>query len=70
MKRLMCLMLLATAGLGGCTLDTPAYSAKERFAEIDRNIYWQQLQINDDIDDILLLRPSGQLTIWDNYHRD
>jgi hypothetical protein len=70
MKRLTCMLLLSVAGLSGCTLDSPAYSAKERFAEISRNQYAESLQVTDDFDHMMLLRPSGQLTIWNIYHRE
>ena len=73
MKRLTCMLLLSVAGLSGlagCTLDSPAYRAKERFAEISRNAYWQELQVTDDFDHIMMFRPSGQLTIWNIYHRE
>ena len=38
MKLLSGLLLVASViFVGGCTSDTPAYSAKERFAQIHRN---------------------------------
>jgi outer membrane PBP1 activator LpoA protein len=70
MKLLSCLLLVASAMvLAGCTTDTPAYSAKERFAQIHRNELYQSEAANDDIDWILLARPSNQETIWNVYHR-
>jgi hypothetical protein len=71
MKLLPSLFLAASAMvvLGGCTTATPAYSAKERFAQIHRNDVYQSEALNDDVDHMLLLRPSSQLTIWNVYHR-
>jgi hypothetical protein len=71
MKRLTCFLFVgAMAVLAGCTADTPAYTAKERFAQINRNNLYQAEAGNDDIDNILLLRPSNMETIWNVYHRD
>jgi hypothetical protein len=73
MKRLAFVMLVAMTGMtcvSGCTLDTPAYSAKERFQQIGRNMYFDGEAFNDDVDHALLLRPSNQNTIWNVYHRD
>jgi hypothetical protein len=65
------ILLLAMTGLSGCvTLDTPAYSAKERFAQIGRNWHSESEMFNDDLDSFLLLRPSSQLSSWNVYHRD
>jgi hypothetical protein len=70
MKLLPSLFLVASAiVLAGCTTNTPAYSGKERFAQINRNNVYQSEAANDDIDHILLLRPSNQETIWNVYHR-
>jgi hypothetical protein len=70
MKLLSALFLVASGmALTGCTLDTPAYSAKERFAQINRNTLYQAQAFNDDLDYILLSRPSNQETIWNVYHR-
>ena len=46
----------------GCA--TPAYSGRERGQMIARNWGFEAKQINDDIDHLLLLRPSSRLTIW------
>lgn len=71
MKLFACVILvLFAAGLGGCTSDTPAYSAKERFAQIHRNQTYESQIMNDDIDHLLLARPDSQLTVWNIYHRD
>jgi len=70
MKLLPSLLLVASVvAVAGCTTDTPGYSAKERFAQIHRNTVYQSEAANDDIDHILLLRPSNQETIWNVYHR-
>jgi hypothetical protein len=71
LKSLACLALIGTgAFLTGCTADTPAYTAKERFAQINRNNLFQAETANDDWDNLLMLRPSTSLTIWNVYHRD
>jgi hypothetical protein len=70
MKLISGLLLVASAMvLAGCTADTPAYSAKERFAQINRNTVYQSEAMNDDLDWLFLLRPSSQLTVWNVYHR-
>lgn len=46
----------------GCA--TPAYSAKERSQMIARNWDYEWKQMQDDIDNVLLLRPASHLTIW------
>lgn len=64
MKSLALLGLLGGSMLllGGCA--TPGYSVDERFAMIGRNWDYQGLQLADDIDHALLLRPGGYLTWW------
>ncbi len=70
MKLLPVLLFAASAiVLTGCTMNTPAYSAKERFAQISRNTAYQAEQGSDDLDYILLSRPSNQETVWNVYHR-
>ncbi|MGD0137683.1 MAG: hypothetical protein ABSD28_02315 [Tepidisphaeraceae bacterium] len=70
MKLLSVLLLVASAmALAGCTMDTPAYSAKERFAQINRNWAYQSAAMSDDWDYITLNRPGNQETIWNVYHR-
>ncbi len=65
------MLLLMLAGLSGClTLDTPGYSAKERFAQIGRNWHYESESFNDDVDRFLLLRPDSQLSTWNIFHRD
>jgi hypothetical protein len=71
MKTLSMLVLLAGAALlsAGCG-GTPVYTAQERYAQIDRNFGTDFDQIADDIDHILLLRPSGTLSPWNVFHRE
>jgi hypothetical protein len=56
------LMLAGVVAIAGCS--TPVYSSKERGQKIARNmgLEWQMLQ--DDVDNILLLRPLSQGTRW------
>ena len=65
MKKSLLLGLLA-AGLfsvaTGCA--TPGYTSQERGAMILRNMGFEYEQIQDDVDDIFLLRPAGHLTPW------
>jgi hypothetical protein len=70
MKLLTGLSLLAAViALAGCSSNTPAYSAKERFAQIHRNYTFESEAMNDDIDNVMLFRPSNQESIWNVYHR-
>ena len=45
-------------------LSTPAYSSSERGDLIAHSMRtdWQEAQ--DDIDEVLMLRPSSKMTIW------
>ena len=73
MKKLLSLSLLAVAGLisAGCDAGpTPAYSGTERGQAIARNWTYEWQQVADDTDHLLLLRPEGNLTAWDVYHRE
>ena len=75
MKSLLMLSLVAGALLStGCakhyTLDndfgaTPAYSSTERYQQIYRAWDYEGKQLMEDIDTVLLLRPTGHLTKWD-----
>jgi hypothetical protein len=69
MKYVMMLVLLV--GLlftqTGCIFGTPAYSGRERYAQIKRNVRYERQQIADDWDHFWLLRPTGHLTIWNLY---
>jgi hypothetical protein len=71
MKFLTCLLFVGAASvLAGCTADTPAYTSKERFAQIHRNDVFQAEALNDDIDrHIFMSRPSNQESFWNVYHR-
>ncbi|HEX4055183.1 MAG TPA: hypothetical protein VHX86_13045 [Tepidisphaeraceae bacterium] len=71
MKLLTGLVLAASAvALFGCAANVPGYSASERFAQIHRNNVYQSEEASDDLDHILLLRPSNQESVWNVYHRD
>jgi hypothetical protein len=64
MKKLILLavMVLGMSFISGC--ETPGYSTQERFQQIGRNWGWEYEQINDDIDEIFLLRPTDHLSPW------
>jgi len=64
MKTLVFAIVLAglSAGMSGCA--TPAYSARERGQMIVRNWDYDWKQAQDDIDDVLMLRPASRLTVW------
>jgi hypothetical protein len=71
MKFLPCLLFVGSAALlAGCTAATPALSPAERYAQINRNVIYQNETGNDDLDHMLMFRPSNQLTVWNVYHRD
>jgi hypothetical protein len=55
-------VVLGAMILAGC--DAPGYTASERFQQIGRNWGWEESQINDDIDEILLLRPASHMSEW------
>ena len=69
MKYVATLVLLVSLMLTqtGCIFGTPAYSARERTAQIKRNVRYERQQIADDWDHLWLLRPAGHLTIWNLY---
>ena len=60
------LMAVAAVALMFCSSGcaTPAYTAQERFALINRNWTYEYEQIQDDVDYMWLLRPAGHLTEW------
>ena len=60
----MCLVAVLVAGLFGSGCATPAYSAHERWQLISRNWAFEWKQVQDDVDHLLMLRPSSNLTIW------
>ncbi len=64
MKSLALLILFVGSMFVSAGCMTPAYSGQERGAMIARNMAWEYTTINDDIDTILLLRPSSRLSIW------
>jgi hypothetical protein len=71
MRALVASLSLAAASLlAGCMNDTPTLTGDERFAQIGRNFQYEQLQLNDDLDNLFLLRPSDTLTPYDVYHRN
>lgn len=43
---------------------TPAYSGRERLNLIAQSWDTDWKEAQDDIDDVLLLRPASQMTIW------
>jgi len=67
MKVLIGVAFLAMLSLGGC-LETPAYSAGERFQKIADAQTFDVKSINDDVDDALMLRPQTHLTYWNVWH--
>ena len=62
--------ILALIGLlsGAVTFNTgcatPAYSAQERAALINRTWHIDARQAVDDFDSVFLLRPPSRMTIW------
>jgi len=64
MKKVVFLALLAGGMmlLNGC--ETPGYTSQERFQQIGRNWGWEYEQINDDLDELFLLRPASHLSPW------
>ena len=60
------LLLILVGGMvmsSGCG-STPAYSARERGQMIWRNMNYDGAQAMDDVDMVLLLRPTGRLSLW------
>jgi hypothetical protein len=62
---LACLTLLLS--LNGC-LDAPGYTAEQRGTQIADSMGYDSHTLNDDIDHVLLLRPSSHLSDWNVYH--
>ena len=58
--------VMTFTGLTGCgrydPLATPLYGTSERFSRINRNFNLEGQMLMDDIDHILLLRPTSDLT--------
>ncbi|HEX3358869.1 MAG TPA: hypothetical protein VHS31_17965 [Tepidisphaeraceae bacterium] len=70
MKKAVGLLLLGGLMVaGGCARPneigyTPAYNTHDRLAMIARNWDYEGKQSQDDLDDLLMLRPASHLTIW------
>jgi hypothetical protein len=64
MKSLGLLVLVVGSMFLSTGCMTPAYTGAERGALIARNIAYDYTTMNDDIDDILLLRPATRLSMW------
>jgi hypothetical protein len=65
MKKKLVLLAILAGGMSfttGC--QTPGYTGQERFQRIGRNWGFEYEQINDDVDEIFLLRPADHLTEW------
>ena len=65
MKKTLLLLGIAVMCLFAKGCATPGLTGQERFDVIVRGMGYDLEQTNDDIDDILLLRPIGHLTMWD-----
>ena len=57
---------LTLVGCGGFSdpLATPVFSTQERFSRIQRNFDLEGKMMQDDIDSVLMLRPTSNLTQW------
>jgi hypothetical protein len=44
--------------------STPAYSLRERGSHFGRMVDIDLKEVNDDIDEILMLRPASMLSVW------
>lgn len=64
MKKLVLLAVVVGAMSLSSGCETPGYTSQERFQQIGRNWGWEYEQINDDIDEIFLLRPASHLSEW------
>jgi len=73
MKTISLLILAMALGSVGCAKNyklendwgsTPGYSSTERYQQIYRTWDYEGKQLNDDVDHVLLLRPSDKLTLW------
>lgn len=65
MKKTLTLAGIAVLCLLAKGCATPGLTGQERADVIVRGMGYDMEQTNDDIDDILMLRPIGHLTIWD-----
>jgi hypothetical protein len=59
---LLCLSLTGVVMATGCA--TPTMSASERGQAISRNMGLEWQMVQDDVDNVLLLRPASTLTRW------
>jgi hypothetical protein len=64
MKSVFALVLLAGTAIFSQGCATPAYSTHERWQLITRNWAAEERQMQDDIDDVLMLRPMSRMSIW------
>ena len=64
---LLSVSIFGVCAFAGCA--TPGYSAKERGQQISRNFDMEEKMAQDDIDDVLLLRPMTQLSRWTSAER-
>lgn len=62
--KLLALLFVLSGMLSLTACGTPGYSAQERNQQIARNWDYEWHQASDDVDHLLLLRPSSKLTIW------
>jgi hypothetical protein len=64
MKKLLLLGIVAGSMVFSAGCATPGYSPDERQAQINRNLDYEGKQAIDDFDNVILMRPSTHLTIW------
>ena len=64
MKSVFALVLLAGTAIFSQGCATPVYSTHERWQLIGRNWAAEERQMQDDIDDVLMLRPMSRMSIW------
>ena len=64
MKKVLLFVLAAGSMCLATGCATPAYSPSERHQQIARNWDYEGKQATDDWDTILMLRPTGHLSIW------
>ena len=64
MKKFVLLAVVAGSMIFTSGCETPGYTSQERFQRIGRNAGYQYEQINDDVDNLFLLRPTEHLSQW------
>ncbi|MEA2736402.1 MAG: hypothetical protein QOE14_2853 [Humisphaera sp.] len=64
MKSLFALIVLAGMAITMPGCSTPAYSTRERHQMWGRTTRFEWEQAQDDIDNVLLLRPPSRMTLW------